>query len=233
MRNNTTWVIPCNDKYYDHKGAFETLDYIDWRQTTNVEVGDEVYIYVGRPYGAILYRCDVIKADLVGDEVDFSDNSYKLEEDDPSQEAGRYMRLVLKETYPADKYKRPDLLEHGLKTVQGPSKATQELLSFLKSYHSIRESSNDIKQIGSHSGRRVITMDETMEYKGYVGSVEFSREDKLFFGKVLGIRATVSYEGVDKRHLLEDFLNAVDDYLSICESEGIKPEKSNIRDLNS
>ena len=27
-----------------------------------------------------------------------------------------------------------------------------------------------------------------MEYQGYVGTVEFSEEDRVFFGKVLGIR---------------------------------------------
>lgn len=31
-------------------------------------------------------------------------------------------------------------------------------------------------------------MNNTMEYKGYVGSVEFSEEDGLFYGKVMGIR---------------------------------------------
>ena len=40
-------------------------------------------------------------------------------------------------------------------------------------------------------------MKNTMEYKGYVGSVEFSEADGLFFGKVMGIRALVSYEGTN------------------------------------
>ena len=35
-------------------------------------------------------------------------------------------------------------------------------------------------------------MNNTMEYKGYVGSVEFSEEDALFYGKVLGIRGLIS-----------------------------------------
>ena len=38
-------------------------------------------------------------------------------------------------------------------------------------------------------------MSNTIEYKGYVGSVEFSEEDGLFFGKVMGVRALISYEG--------------------------------------
>lgn len=35
-------------------------------------------------------------------------------------------------------------------------------------------------------------MSNTMEYKGYLGSVEFSEADGVFFGKVLGIRALLS-----------------------------------------
>ena len=56
-------------------------------------------------------------------------------------------------------------------------------------------------------------MNNTMEYKNYVGSVEFSEEDALFFGKVLGVRALISYEGENARDLVEDFHSAVDDYL--------------------
>lgn len=66
----------------------------------------------------------------------------------------------------------------------------------------------------------------TMEYKGYVGSVEFSEEDSLFFGRVLGIRALVSYEGENARDLVEDFHGSVDDYLALCEAQGTEPEKA-------
>ena len=54
-------------------------------------------------------------------------------------------------------------------------------------------------------------MKNTMEYKGYVGSVEFSEEDGIFFGKVMGIRSLISYEGTDARSLVEDFHGAVED----------------------
>lgn len=68
-------------------------------------------------------------------------------------------------------------------------------------------------------------MNNTIEYKGYAGSVEFSEEDALFFGKVMGIRALVSYEGETARELIEDFHSAVDDYLESCAAEGTEPEK--------
>lgn len=69
-------------------------------------------------------------------------------------------------------------------------------------------------------------MSNTLEYKGYVGSIEFSAEDAVFFGKVLGIRALISYEGENARDLVNDFQNAVDDYLELCAAEGIEPEKA-------
>ncbi len=40
-------------------------------------------------------------------------------------------------------------------------------------------------------------MKNTMEYKGYTGSVEYSYEDGVFFGKAQFIRASISYEGCD------------------------------------
>ena len=69
-------------------------------------------------------------------------------------------------------------------------------------------------------------MNNTMEYKGYVGSVEFSEEDALFYGKVLGIRALISYEGTNAAELVADFHGAVDDYLELCTQSGTEPEKA-------
>ena len=69
-------------------------------------------------------------------------------------------------------------------------------------------------------------MKNTMEYKGYIGSVEFSEEDGLFFGKVQGIKSLISYEGTNANELISDFHGAIDDYLALCEEEGKTPEKA-------
>ncbi|MBO4787452.1 MAG: type II toxin-antitoxin system HicB family antitoxin [Lachnospiraceae bacterium] len=67
-------------------------------------------------------------------------------------------------------------------------------------------------------------MNNIMQYKGYVGSVEFSEEDCVLYGKVQGIRSLISYEGNSAQELLSDFHKAVDEYLALCETEGKKPE---------
>ncbi len=69
-------------------------------------------------------------------------------------------------------------------------------------------------------------MNNTIEYKNYVGSVEFSQEDNIFFGKVLGIKALLSYEGTNAKELVDDFHSVIDDYLELCKNKNIEPEKA-------
>lgn len=67
-------------------------------------------------------------------------------------------------------------------------------------------------------------MGNNMQYKGYYGSVSYSRADNLLYGKLLGIKSLISYEGTSIQELKEDFEFAVDDYLEMCKGEGINPE---------
>lgn len=67
-------------------------------------------------------------------------------------------------------------------------------------------------------------MNNTIEYKGYIGSVEFSETDKIFYGKVQGIKALVSYEGESATKLIKDFHDAVDDYIDLCQKNNATPE---------
>ena len=69
-------------------------------------------------------------------------------------------------------------------------------------------------------------MSNTMEYKGYVGNIEFSETDSIFYGKVQGIRSLISYEGENAKDLIKDFHLAVDDYLQLCAERGTEPEKA-------
>ena len=69
-------------------------------------------------------------------------------------------------------------------------------------------------------------MNNLITYKGYIGSVEFSETDGIFFGKVQGIRSLISYEGENAVDLVADFHGAIDEYLSVCQAEGTSPETS-------
>ena len=65
-----------------------------------------------------------------------------------------------------------------------------------------------------------------LHYKDYVGSIEYSEEDNILYGKVLGIRSLILYEGKDVNELLNDFHQAVDFYLNDCAQNNEVPEKS-------
>jgi len=66
---------------------------------------------------------------------------------------------------------------------------------------------------------------KNLEYKGYTGTIEYSPDDSLLYGKVLGIQGLISYEGETGSELENDSHEAIDTYLGDCELNGIKPEK--------
>jgi predicted HicB family RNase H-like nuclease len=69
-------------------------------------------------------------------------------------------------------------------------------------------------------------MTNLLNYKGYYGTIEHSVEEALLYGKVIGINALLSYEGLTIEALKKDFENVLDDYLTECEQRGVKPEKA-------
>ncbi|MCL2078347.1 MAG: type II toxin-antitoxin system HicB family antitoxin [Oscillospiraceae bacterium] len=68
-------------------------------------------------------------------------------------------------------------------------------------------------------------MKNMMEYKDYCGTVEYSAADNILYGKVLGIKGLISYEGDSIQSLKEDFENVIDDYLESCTKDGVEPQK--------
>ena len=63
-------------------------------------------------------------------------------------------------------------------------------------------------------------------YKGYYGKIDYSAEVKVIYGKIMGIHSLISFESESATDIETEFHNAVDDYLSYCEEEGIEPEKT-------
>jgi rubrerythrin len=122
------WIILCNPKKYNAEEAFENLTKVDWKQSTNVEVGDIVYIYVGNPISAIQFKCKVNKVNIQGIEID--DSEYTID-GKGFEDYSRHMELELIHKFVSIVPKYEELKEHGLRTVQGPSKASDELVQFL------------------------------------------------------------------------------------------------------
>lgn len=67
-------------------------------------------------------------------------------------------------------------------------------------------------------------MSKILKYKDYIGSVEFSEVDNVFYGKVIGIPSLLLYEGENIPDLITDFKGMVDEYLELCKEIGKEPE---------
>ena len=69
-------------------------------------------------------------------------------------------------------------------------------------------------------------MKNMMEHKGYYAHIEYSDEDECFFGTIAGITDIISFEGNSTSELKEAFIEAVEDYLDICERQVKEPQKA-------
>lgn len=120
------WIIPCNLKYYDVQGAFDNLRVIDWKQSNkNISVGDIVYVYVGKPIGAIKYKCNVCKVNLGVCEID---DSAFVKIGDVFERYGNYMELELIEEYANDFLTIDKMHNMGLRgNIQSPRKMPAQL----------------------------------------------------------------------------------------------------------
>ncbi len=64
MRPPKEWIIPSNLKYYDSVHAYDDTDTINWKQGAGIRKGDTVFMYVGAPVSAILFKCIVTETDI-------------------------------------------------------------------------------------------------------------------------------------------------------------------------
>lgn len=64
-----------------------------------------------------------------------------------------------------------------------------------------------------------------MEYKGYIGTIEFDDEADILQGEVINIRDVVTFEGRNVRELKNAFRDSIEDYLAFCTERGEEPDK--------
>lgn len=123
------WIIPCNPRYYDVFGAFDKFKVLDWHQANpNMEIGDIVYIYVGAPKQAIMFKCKVNKVNLSENNVDDSEFAINRGVYDNQ----RYMELELLKKYSQDVLSVAVLQEHGVQgRIMGPRRMQLQLREYV------------------------------------------------------------------------------------------------------
>lgn len=69
-------------------------------------------------------------------------------------------------------------------------------------------------------------MSKYLQYKEYLGSINFSEEDEILHGKVEFIRDLISYHAEGAKELQSAFQEAIDDYLETCKQIDKEPDRS-------
>lgn len=121
LRPPKEWIIPSNPKYYDIMHAFDNEDEINWKQGNGIKSGDTVYMYVGSPVSAILYKCTVTETDIP---YSYQDGSLTIK---------ALMKIRLLKRYKPDRFTFDVLKkEYGIYAVRGPRGITNSLSAALK-----------------------------------------------------------------------------------------------------
>ena len=64
-----------------------------------------------------------------------------------------------------------------------------------------------------------------MEYKGYLGTVEYDAQAKIIHGDVINTKDVITFQGTTVKEIEKAFKDSVDDYIAWCAEEGVEPEK--------
>lgn len=68
-------------------------------------------------------------------------------------------------------------------------------------------------------------MSKALTYKGYSARIEFDAEDRIFIGRIAGVRDIVSFHAETVSGLEKAFKESVNDYLKACAELGQSPNK--------
>ena len=75
-------------------------------------------------------------------------------------------------------------------------------------------------------------MKDVLKYKGFIGSVHYAAEDRVFYGKVEGVNDLITFEGSTVDDLEEGFKYMVDEHIKDCDRNNSPVEKSYKGNLN-
>ncbi len=62
-------------------------------------------------------------------------------------------------------------------------------------------------------------MQDVLKYKSFIGSVQFSADDGIFFGKIEGINDLVTFEGTTVDELINSFQSMVEAHINDSKTE--------------
>ena len=64
-----------------------------------------------------------------------------------------------------------------------------------------------------------------LNYKGYIGHVEFDDEAEMFAGEVINTKDVITFQSDSAHDLKKAFIDSIEDYLAFCAERNENPEK--------
>lgn len=64
-----------------------------------------------------------------------------------------------------------------------------------------------------------------IEYKGFIGVIEYDSDAKIFHGDVINTRDVITFQGKSVNEIEKSFKESIEDYIDWCKEEGTEPEK--------
>ncbi|SRR3989339_718060 len=64
-----------------------------------------------------------------------------------------------------------------------------------------------------------------LNYKGYIGRVEFDDKAEIFHGEVINIKDVITFQGRSVQELKKAFIDSIKDYLEFCKQKKEQAEK--------
>ncbi len=68
-------------------------------------------------------------------------------------------------------------------------------------------------------------MNNILEHKGFKAKIEYSADDNVFFGRLIGIDDIVSFHGETVKELKKAFKESVDFHIEVCEKIGQRTKR--------
>lgn len=114
------WLVPANPKYENLAETLAVTHESYWKQSGKFIVGDTIYIYEGKPIGAVTYACEVTAINI----------PYHYNQGGLHMDTVIHMKLLT--VYDRAQFPLERLRDFGVASVRGPRGVPDELLAALE-----------------------------------------------------------------------------------------------------
>ena len=127
------WLIPANPKYENIAESFAKDKEIFWKQSGKFIPGDMIYIYEGKPIGAVTFACEVLATDI------------PYHYDQGGLHMDTVIRMELRKCFAREEFPLERLRDFGVMSVRGPRGIPADLLAALHAGGSAVPTAVDLK----------------------------------------------------------------------------------------